>query len=172
MRSKTLGPGGRLSTTSRHEPAPSCEPMSGSATTFVSMPHRLMADPVFLAAQRAALRDPHIAPITDLVDRLRTGGRWAPYVAPLHGGVGARVISILRDPGPKTTDDAGSGMLCVENDDPTAELQATLMDAPGLPFEICSLGMRTPGTSTGHRPLLRCEKGRRRCLSWFRSCPV
>lgn len=101
------------------------------------MTHRRMADPVFRAEQRAALHDARTAPITTFVDDLRAGGRWAPYVAPLHGGVDARVLSILRDPGPMTADAGGSGMLCVENDDPTAEMQATMFDAAGIdPAEV------------------------------------
>jgi hypothetical protein len=32
------------------------------------------------------------------------------------------VLSVLRDPGPKIQDTIGSGFLCLENDDPTAEL--------------------------------------------------
>jgi len=95
------------------------------------MSHRLMADPGFRQDQNARLLDARTKPITELVDRIRDD-RWAPYVAPLHGGVESRMLSILRDPGPKTTDGDGSGMLCVENDDPTAELQAELADSAGI----------------------------------------
>jgi hypothetical protein len=68
-----------------------------------------MADPIFRAEQHApALTAPHIAPINRFVDSIRDRGgcRWAPYVAPLHGGVDAQVLSILRDPGPATQDGA------------------------------------------------------------------
>lgn len=72
------------------------------------------------------------------VDELREVGRgWAPYVAPLHGGVEARVLSILRDPGPATQDEVGSGFICVENNDGSAELQAGLLEEAGIsPFEL------------------------------------
>jgi len=90
-----------------------------------------MADPGFRLDQHGRLLDARTNPITEFVDSIR-GDRWAPYVAPLHGGVDSRMLSILRDPGPKTTDGDGSGMLCVENDDPTAELQAELADAAGI----------------------------------------
>jgi uracil-DNA glycosylase len=77
--------------------------------------------------------DTHIAPVNHYVDEIRDHGRgWAPYVAPLHGGVNARVLSILRDPGPATQDADGSGFLCVENKDPSAELQCQLLDQAGL----------------------------------------
>jgi len=91
-----------------------------------------MADPDFLAEQRSLLNDERTAPITEFIKDLRAGGKWAPFVAPMHGGVESRMISILRDPGPKTTDEDGSGMLSIENDDPTAELQAELADAAGI----------------------------------------
>jgi hypothetical protein len=61
----------------------------------------------------------------------------------MHGGADARVLSILRDAGPATVDDGGSGMLCVENDDPTAELQAVMFEEAGvdagglLPWNAC-----------------------------------
>jgi hypothetical protein len=94
-----------------------------------------MADPVFRTAQQAtALTAPHIAPINRFVDSIRDRDRrgWAPYVAPLHGGVDAQVLSILRDPGPATQDDSGSGFLAIENDDPTAERQVLLFESAGI----------------------------------------
>lgn len=93
---------------------------------------RLMADPAFRQEQHSLLQEPHIAPISAYVDTLRADGRWMPYVAPLHGGVEARLLSVARDPGPKTQDATGSGMLCVENDDQTAANQFDLLDAAGL----------------------------------------
>lgn len=82
--------------------------------------------------QHARLREPHIAPITAYVDNLRTAGRWLPYVAPLHGGVDARMLTVLRDPGPGPLLDGGSGMLCIENHDQSAENQFLLMEGAGL----------------------------------------
>jgi hypothetical protein len=93
-----------------------------------------MADPAFRADQWKRRFESHIAPINHYVDEIRSlGDGWAPYVAPIHGGVDARVLSILRDPGPATQDgDAGSGFLCVENDDASAELQCELLDHADL----------------------------------------
>jgi hypothetical protein len=93
-----------------------------------------MRDRSFRQDQRAHLMDPHIKPINELVERLRDPDSrgWAPYVAPMHGGTNARVLSVLRDPGPKTQDTGGSGFLCVENDDPTAENQAELFNRFGI----------------------------------------
>ena len=97
------------------------------------MAHRRMADPAFRAEQHARLREPHIEPITALVDDFsRSGNGFIPYSAPMFGGVRAEVLCVLRDPGPKTRDQSGSGMLCIENDDPTAEMFASCLDAAGL----------------------------------------
>lgn len=78
--------------------------------------------------------DSHIKPINELVERLRDpdSRRWAPYVAPMHGGTNARILSVLRDLGPKTQDKGGSGFLCVENDDATAENHAELFNRFGI----------------------------------------
>ena len=93
-----------------------------------------MSDPAFKADQWQRRYDPHIGPINRYVDEIRTQGLgWVPYNAPSHGGVEARVLSILRDPGPATQDvDGGSGFLCVENDDPSAELQCAQLEQAGL----------------------------------------
>lgn len=95
---------------------------------------RSMARSDFRSQQEERRLDPHIAPINELVDRLRDrdGRGWLPEVAPLHGGVHARLLSILRDPGPATQAGTGSGFLCVENDDPTAERQAELFKDYGI----------------------------------------
>jgi hypothetical protein len=94
-----------------------------------------MRDAPFRADQHARLRDPHIAPFTNLVDELRTvpGRSWMPYIAPMYGGTAARVLSVFQDPGPRTRDDDGSGMLCCENDDDSAALHATLLDSAKIP---------------------------------------
>ncbi|WP_037628789.1 uracil-DNA glycosylase [Streptomyces aureus] len=93
-----------------------------------------MRDETFRAEQERERYAPHVRPINEMVDSLREpdGRGWMPHVAPWHGGVEARVLSVLRDPGPKTIEGTGSGFLCVENDDPTAELQAQIFEAAGI----------------------------------------
>ena len=93
---------------------------------------RAMKDDAFRTGQHARLHEPHIAPITAYVESLRGLDRWLPYVAPLHGGVNARMLTILRDPGKGTLAEGGSGMLCVENNDQSAEVQFGLMESAGL----------------------------------------
>jgi hypothetical protein len=84
-----------------------------------------MGDAEFRSQQYQHRYDPHVKPINELVDCLRDpqGRGWVPYVAPVHGGVDSCILSILRDPGPATQDGVGSGFLCIENADPTAEQQ-------------------------------------------------
>jgi len=91
-----------------------------------------MKDAAFQREQMEGRYLPHVEPINRMVDELRTDTDWLPYVAPTYGGVHARVLAILRDPGPKTLDVAGSGMLCVENDDPTAERYHDLLTGAGI----------------------------------------
>lgn len=70
-----------------------------------------MADPSFREEQWVRRYDPHVEPINRYVDEIRKIGRgWAPYVAPIHGGIEGRVLSILRRPVPRrrTAREAGS----------------------------------------------------------------
>jgi len=101
----------------------------------VPVAHRRMRDPQFRQQQVEGLRAPHVAPINALVDDLIDpfGRGWVPYVAPVYGGVNARVLCIQRDPGPMTNSRyGGSGFLCPENDDATAERFATQLDDAGI----------------------------------------
>jgi hypothetical protein len=93
-----------------------------------------MADETFRQYQYAHRLDRHIAPINQFVGELQdpANNRWLPEVAPMHAGVDALVLSVLRDPGPKTQAGTGSGFLCIENDDPTAERQLNLLELHGI----------------------------------------
>src|SRR6266480_3026511 len=99
------------------------------------MAHRKMRDPRFRQDQLSrCFDDKNVGPINRLVDELRReSGLWIPYVAPLYGGTAAEILFVLQNPGPGTDDSAsGSGFLCTENDDPTAELFAECLDSAGL----------------------------------------
>lgn len=95
---------------------------------------RRMADGAFRKFQEAHRLDTHISPINQFVAELQDppNNLWMPEVAPMHGGVDAQVLSILRDPGPRTQVGSGSGFLCIENDDPTAECQLQLFEQHGI----------------------------------------
>lgn len=93
-----------------------------------------MANEAFRQEQYEQHMAAHIAPINQFVAALQDPVQrlWLPEVAPMHGGTDAMVISVLRDPGPKTQQGTGSGFLCVENDDPTAERQLELFRRHGI----------------------------------------
>lgn len=141
---------------------------------------RQMADPAFHADQTArAFTAPHIAPINAFVDSIRDrdGRGWVPYVPPLHGGIDARVISILRDPGPATQIGTGSGFISVENDDPTAERMAQLFDRYGIPVRTVLPWNAYPSyidaapsaqqSKAGQTSSSNCSNSRRRSRSSF-----
>lgn len=106
--------------------------LRGSAY-IVRMPRR-NADPAFCAQQLERRYDPHIEPVNRLVDELSTDERWMPYVSPLYGGINAHVLFLFQDPGPATRAGKGSGLLSPENDDPSAELFSTCLEAAGLSY--------------------------------------
>ena len=96
---------------------------------------RRMKDAAFREQERDRLFDGHVAPVNSLVDELSGGERgWMPHGAPLHGGTGARLLWVFRDPGPMTVDpeNPDRGFLCVENDDPTAARLCELIDLAGI----------------------------------------
>ncbi|MDC3729266.1 GreA/GreB family elongation factor [Rhodococcus sp. Rp3] len=79
--------------------------------------------------------DPSVRPINEYVDKLRAERRVSiPYVAPTYGGVDARLLTLMQDPGPKTglTNIDGSGMICLENVDLTAARQKFFLDEAGI----------------------------------------
>ncbi len=59
--------------------------------------YRPMSNPAYRDEQLSRLCGPHVAAIDELVTDLRThaGRGWMPYVAPIYGGLNARVLSIL-----------------------------------------------------------------------------
>lgn len=94
--------------------------------TLLDQP-RAMRDPAVRQARLAALKEPHIAPLTDLVHafRARDSSEY-PYVDPADGGVDASILFLLEKPGPMTVPTGkglrrGSGFISRDNDDPTAE---------------------------------------------------
>ncbi|NQU38043.1 MAG: uracil-DNA glycosylase [Actinobacteria bacterium] len=78
--------------------------------------------------------EPHVAPINQLVDELSGvfQDSTCPYVSPYHGGVNARILSILANPGNGAGGGKGSGFLTIENSDPTSRVQRELFAAVGI----------------------------------------
>ncbi|WP_245545932.1 uracil-DNA glycosylase [Nocardia higoensis] len=94
---------------------------------------RRMADPDYREEQYANRYEGPVAPINRLIDELvAESGEWMPYVAPVYGGVEARLLTLFRDPGPKTKVGKGSGMLSLENDDQSAERFLAFFEEAGM----------------------------------------
>jgi hypothetical protein len=86
---------------------------------------RQMANAEYRQHQWEHRYDDHIAPINHFVDEINEPeGLVAPYVAPIYGGVKARMLSVLRDPGRMANQ---SGFLSIENNDATAETMYGLL---------------------------------------------
>lgn len=84
---------------------------------------RRMGQPDFRQSQIDGIYAPHVAPLNRYVDELgtRPGEAKPPYIPPMYFGVRGHVLRVFRDPGPKAGGLRGSGFICVENDDATAE---------------------------------------------------
>lgn len=88
-------------------------------------------DPAEVARKLSLLQEPHVAPLTAFVERLRVqhgGGESVPWFDPTEAGVHARILALLEAPGPKATGATGprpkargSGFISADNTDPTAD---------------------------------------------------
>jgi hypothetical protein len=87
--------------------------------------------------RREMLNVPHVAPLTQFVDRLRLrDDAEYPYFDPLDGGTRASLLFLFEKPGPMTAGDynpKGSGFISRDNDDPTAEATFWFMQEAGIP---------------------------------------
>lgn len=93
------------------------------------------------AAARAALwerrNESHVAPLIKFADELSAARAMAPgsvpYADPDGGGVMARVLFLLNDPGDGAqSGSGGSGMLTILNEDQTSRKQRAAVEAAGL----------------------------------------
>lgn len=93
-----------------------------------------MGDAQFRAAQWDGRYAPHVAEINGLVDDLTARSKTGPaaYVAPHHGGSTARLVSVMSNPGPRSSIEEGSGFISCENDDATAERMCELYSEAGI----------------------------------------
>lgn len=96
------------------------------------------------------LEEPHIAPLTAYVQRLRTQHPdWEfPYFDPMDGGVDADMLFLLEKPGPMTspkTKRPGSGFISRNNDDATAEAVFMFMQQAGIDRKRVVLWNVIPG---------------------------
>ena len=92
---------------------------------------RSLRSPEIVSARRQLLLDPHIAPLTTYVGKLRKTypDLEFPDFDPLDGGVAAEVLFLFEKPGPMTsTAGRGSGFISRDNDDPTAKTTFLFMN--------------------------------------------
>jgi hypothetical protein len=88
---------------------------------------RRHADPVFLAAKLARVDEPHVAPLNAMVRSIRLQHAGVPFFDPEAGGVNARVLFLLKAPGPKAVD-----FVSLDNNDQTAENMLRLLVEAGI----------------------------------------
>lgn len=83
-----------------------------------------------VALRRLMLHQPHLAPLTEFVEKLRAKRPDCefPYFDPLDGGSLADIRFLFEKPGPMTSATGkGSGFVSRNNDDPTAEATFAFM---------------------------------------------
>lgn len=83
------------------------------------------AAPAIVAAKHARVREPHVAPLSELADKIAAAkglpAGAVPYPDPDFGGIHARALFLLDNPGPRATiGTGGSGLLSIDNNDPSA----------------------------------------------------
>lgn len=112
---------------------------------------RSMRRPEVREQRLAALDQPHIAPLTDLVRRFRSrDGSEYPYFDPADGGANASLLFLFEKPGPMTVEKGtptrtGSGFISRDNDDPTAEATFEFMRQARVPRRETVLWNTIPG---------------------------
>ena len=112
-----------------------------------------------IALRQLMLHEPHIALLTDFVQKLReTHPAWEfPDFDPLDGGCNADILFLFEKPGPKTSARGkGSGFISRNNDDPTAEATFGFMNKAGLPRKRTVIWNVIPGWN-GTRKVTRKE---------------
>ena len=86
---------------------------------------RAFRDPAALTERLRHLDEPHVAPLTEWVQKLRTrlgSDAIVPWFDPADGGINAGLLWLLEAPGPKATRErGGSGIVSCNNNDGAAE---------------------------------------------------
>lgn len=112
---------------------------------------------------RDALRDriwePHVAPLNALADRITDSEGLAhgvvPYVDPNQGGIAARALILLDNPGRRARVGTGSGILSLDNNDPTSERQRDAYTQFGVDWKdivtwnVCPAPTENPDVNSG-----------------------
>jgi uracil-DNA glycosylase len=126
----------------------------GAGQMYTDQP-KLLGQPEALASRLEEIDQPHIAPLTAFVRRLRAsvGADAAiPFFDPWDGGINAEVLFLLEAPGPKARN---SGFISRNNPDETAKNFFELLSEAGIPRKSSVLWNVVPwyiGTGTKIRP--------------------
>ncbi|MFJ5831458.1 uracil-DNA glycosylase [Streptomyces sp. NPDC093089] len=120
--------------------------MTPSRNRLRSTAPRSLRDPEALRTRLEAVRtEPVVRPLNDWVEKLRGRlgeGESVPWFDPASGGVEARSLFLLEAPGRKAMGAeaalrrTGSGIISVDNDDPTAQNCWNLRNEAGLRYEL------------------------------------
>jgi uracil-DNA glycosylase len=88
-----------------------------------------------VADKRQRIHDLHVAPLNRLVEEINAGrdAHSAPWFDPDGGGIHARVLFLLENPGRRATAAHGSGFISADNKDDTAANFFRMRDQAGLP---------------------------------------
>ena len=70
----------------------------------------------------------------DGLNRRHLSHGMVPYIAPIHGGLNARVLGLLSSPPDNVTGAGGTKMLSVENDDDAARFVAEQLKSSGIAY--------------------------------------
>ena len=91
-------------------------------------------DPAEVERKLTLLDEPHIAPLTEFVARLRTAkpDAYVPYFDPTEAGVAARILILLEAPGRRSALEGGSNFVSPDNDDETAKNMWELLRDAGI----------------------------------------
>lgn len=106
------------------------------------MTSRCNRDPTQVRDRLTRLWEPHVAPLSQLVEQIRSkhgGPDSVPWFDPTDAGLGAEILLLSEAPGPRAmgtnslrSTAHGSGIISVHNDDPTAATTYDLRIAAGL----------------------------------------
>jgi len=97
----------------------------GHAVRVITDPRLLLPKahrfPDVVADKRRRIHDRHVAPLNRLVEEMNAGREHlAPWFDPDGGGISARVLFLLENPGRRATATGGSGFISADNKDDTA----------------------------------------------------
>jgi uracil-DNA glycosylase len=117
---------------------------------------KTLGDPKSRSERFARIRLPHVAPLTRLVERIRSDrdcGDAVPYFDPEDGGIDARCLFLLEAPGPRAIE---SGLISRDNPDESAKNSLLLHAEAGIPRKQTVLWNIVPwyvGSGTKIRPV-------------------